>query len=134
MGGTSYVKLKISLQHSHSPVYDLSGTNPFDVFFEVDMFRGDGGGWRSTTLLLNRSMLDVPHVWSHGLLKLIDLDADRKIVFDPKSDGIAGSTPSTLCSDSFDLVDIEENSRITFTSEDDSLTTSARQRSHRIDS
>ena len=125
MEGTSYVKLKISLQHSHSPVYDLSGTNPFDVFFEVDMFRGDGGGWRSTTLLLNGSMLDVPHASSLGLLELIDLDADRKIVFDPKSDGTAGSTPSTLCSDSFDLVDIEENSRITFTSEDDSLTTSA---------
>lgn len=125
MEGISCLKLKISLQHSHSPVYDLSDTNPFDVFFEVDRFRGDGGGWRSITLLLNGSLLDVPHAWSHGSLELIDLDADCKVVFDPKYDGIARPTQSTLRSDSFELVDVEENSRVTFTSEDDSLTTSA---------
>lgn len=125
MEGTSYVKLKISLQHSHSPVYDLSGTNPFDVFFEVDRFRGDGGGWRSITLLLNGSLLDVPHAWSHGLLELIDLDADCKIVFDPKYDGIAKPTESTSRNDPFELVDVEEDSHITFTSEDDNLTASA---------
>lgn len=125
MERTPFVKLKISLQHSHSPVYDLSGTNPFDVFFEVDRFRGDGGGWRSITLLLNGSLLDIPHAWSHGLLELIDLDAECKVVFNPKYDGIAEPTLSTLRSDSFELVDIEEDSRITFTSEDGDLIPSA---------
>ena len=125
MEGTPYFKLIISLQHSRSPVCDLSGTNPFDIFFEVDRFRGDGGGWRSVTLLLNGSLLDVPHAWNYGLLDLIDLDADRKVVFDPEYDGLARPTQSTLRSYSFELVDVEENSRVTFTSEDDNLTTSA---------
>ena len=51
------VKLKINLQYSHSLVFDLSGTNPSNVFFQVDRFRGGGGGWRSITLLLEGSQL-----------------------------------------------------------------------------
>ena len=125
MEETPCVKLKISLQNRHSQVFDLSGTTPFDVFFEVDRFRGDGGGWRSITLLLNGSLLDIPHAWSHGLLELIDVDADCKVVFNPKHDRIAGPILSTPRSDSFELVEIEEDRRATFRSEDESLEVSA---------
>lgn len=59
MEETPCIKLKIGLQTRHSTVFDLSGTNPFDVYFEIDRFQGDGGGWRSFTLLLNGSLLDV---------------------------------------------------------------------------
>lgn len=90
MEETPCIKLKIGLQTRHSTVFDLSGTNPFDVYFEVDRFRGDGGGWRSFTLLLNGSLLDVPHALTNGLLELIDLDADCKIVFKAKDDGMLG--------------------------------------------
>lgn len=125
MEGTPCVKLRINLQPSHSLVFDLSGTNPFDLLLEVDRFRGDGGGWRSITLLLNGSLLDVPHALTNGLLELIDLDANCKFVFKSKDEGIARPTLSTQPSDSFDIVYLEEDSLVNLRPEDDNLTTSA---------
>lgn len=120
----SYLKLKISLQSSHSPIFDLSGTNPFDVYFEVDRCRADRGGWPSITLLLNGSLLDVSHALTHGLLELVDLDEDRKIVFKSKEGGIARPTLSSRPSDPFELVELAEDNSVSFRSEDDSPTPS----------
>ncbi|CAF9925285.1 hypothetical protein IMSHALPRED_006433 [Imshaugia aleurites] len=111
----------------HSPVFDLSGANPFDVVFEVDRFRGDGAGWRSITLLLNGSLLDVFHAFTHGLLELIDLDADRKIVFNPENDGVARPTVSNQLkfSASFEVEDLKEDIFSPFSPEEDNVTISA---------
>ena len=67
--------------------------------------------------------LDVPYALIHGLLELIDLDIECKIVI--KSYHLARPNLSTQCSDPFQLVNIEEDSRVTFRSEGDNLTTLA---------
>ncbi len=91
----------------------------------LDRFRGDAGGWRLITLLLNGSLLDVPYALIHGLLELIDLEIVCKIVIKPNH--LARPNLSTQRSNSFQLVDIEEeeDSRVTLRSEDDILTTLA---------
>lgn len=40
MEETPYIKLIISLQISHSPVFDLSGTNPLMYFWQLIDFEG----------------------------------------------------------------------------------------------
>ncbi|CAD6594261.1 MAG: hypothetical protein ASARMPREDX12_008551 [Alectoria sarmentosa] len=112
------IKLKVSLQTSHSAIFDLSGTNPFDVFFQIDRFRGDGGGWRSITLLLNGSLLDVPHALTNGLLEVVDLDEECKVVFKPQDDGIARPTLLMRPDDSFEFLEVEKDNCVMFRSED----------------
>ena len=106
-------------------MFDLSDTSPSDVSFGIDRVRGDGGGWRPITLLLNGSLLDVPHTFTHALLELIDLDTDCRTIFDPESKVTARPTVSTESKDSFKVDDREVDCFSPFKSEDDNVTASA---------
>lgn len=74
----SQLPIKFHLDSTYSPaVLDLEGTVPHDVVLQVR--RGASDLTRPMNILTDDSLFDIPHAFSKGLLKLIDLDSGEKV-------------------------------------------------------
>jgi len=74
----SQLPINLHLHSTYSPaVLDLEGTVPYDVVLQVR--RGASDLTRPMNILTDDSLFDIPHAFSNGLLKLIDLDSKEQV-------------------------------------------------------
>jgi hypothetical protein len=74
----SQLPLKLHLNSTYRPAFlDLEGTVPYDIVLQ--MRRGESDLTRPMNILTDESLFDIPHAFSRGLLKLIDLDSKEQV-------------------------------------------------------
>lgn len=84
--------LKLHLDSTHTPAFlDLVGTVPYDIVLQVR--RGTSDLTRYMNILTDDSLFDIPHAFSSGLLKLIDLGSKEQVDL-----GFVGTSPKPTAS------------------------------------
>lgn len=74
----SQLPMKLHLDSTYGPaILDLEGTIPYDIVLQ--MRRGASDLTRPMNILTDGSLFDIPHAFSRGLLKLIDLDSNEQV-------------------------------------------------------
>ena len=74
----SQLALNLHLDSTYGPaVLDLEGAVPYDIVLQVR--RGASDLTRPMNILTDGSLFDIPHAFSKGLLKLIDLDSKEQV-------------------------------------------------------
>ena len=73
----SELGLKLHLDATYRPaILDLEGAVPYDMLLQVR--RGASDLTRPMNILTDESLFDIPHAFTNGLLKLIDLDSKEQ--------------------------------------------------------
>ena len=74
----SQLALYLHLDSTYGPaILDLEGAVPYDIVLQVR--RGASDLTRPMNILTDDSLFDIPHAFSKGLLKLIDLDSKEQV-------------------------------------------------------
>ena len=74
----SQLPINFHLESTYSPaVLDLEGIVPYDVVLQVR--RGASDLTRPMNILTDDSLFDIPHAFSKGLLKLVDLNSKEQV-------------------------------------------------------
>lgn len=74
----SQIAIKLHLDSTYIPaILDLEGIVPYDIVLQVR--HGASDLTQQMNILADDSLFDIPHAFSNGLLKVIDLDSNEQV-------------------------------------------------------